>query len=100
MHEHRGQSEPALDELVSRMTPVDLLLIEGFKAESYDKIEVHRPALGKALLNENDPRIVAVASDAPLPRMALPVLDLDDTPAIADFIVKHCGLAALAPGVA
>lgn len=100
MHEYRGRSEPALDELMAGMAPVDLLLVEGFKTEAYDKIEVHRPALGKALIHGDDPRIVAVASDAPLPRLALPVLDLDDVPAIADFIVAHCGLGAAARGAA
>ncbi len=100
LHENGEGPEATLDELVSGMSPVDLVLIEGFKAEAIDKLEVHRPAVGKALLCESDPRIVVVASDAPLPGTALPVLDLDDVAAIADFIVAHCGLAAARQGVA
>ncbi len=100
LHENGDGPEATLDELVSGMSPVDLVLVEGFKAEEMDKLEVHRPAIGKALLCESDPRIVVVASDAPLPGAALPVLDLDDTAAVADFIVAHCGLTAARQGVA
>ena len=92
MHELRGTPEPTLEDLVRRMTPVDLLLVEGFKAHAHDKLEVHRAALGKKLLCTGDDRIVAVASDTPLPRLALPRFDLGDAPAIARFILAHCGL--------
>ena len=94
LHELRERPEPSMEEMIARMTPVDLLLIEGFKREEHDKIEVHRPALGKPLLASEDSRIVAVASDAPLPEASVPVLDLNDTEAIADFVTAHCGLAA------
>ncbi len=100
MHENGDMPEPTLDQLVAGMSPVDLVLIEGFKAEQLDKLEVHRAATGKALLCDKDPLIVAVASDTPLPGSALPVLDLDDTVAIADFIVAHCGLKAARRGAA
>lgn len=93
MHELRGAPEPGLDELVSRMTPVDLLLVEGFKAHDHDKLEVHRPALGKPLLCGDDPRIIAVASDVALTGVRLPRFAVDDIPAIANFIIAHCGLA-------
>lgn len=92
MHENRGDKEPDLDELVVRMTPVDLLLVEGFKRYGHAKMEVHRPATGKELLCVNDPRIVAVASDEKLPDLSIPVLDLNDIEGIADFIVAHAGL--------
>ena len=102
MHEHRGApdqtaAEPTAAELARRMSPVDLLLVEGFKREPHPKLEVHRVANGKPLLHPDDPHIVAVASDQPLPGVDLPVLPLDDVEAIADFIAGHCGLAALAP---
>ncbi len=93
MHEGRGEAEPSLDDLVRRMTPVDLILIEGFKSERYQKLEVHRPSLGKPLLCTEDADVVALASDAEVDGTGLPVLDLDDVTAIADFIVDHCGLA-------
>ncbi len=94
MHEHRGEADPSAAELMRHMTPVDLLLIEGFKREPHDKIEVYRSANGKPLLHPEDPHIVAVASDVALPATALPVIDLADIRAIADFVVAHCGLAS------
>jgi molybdopterin-guanine dinucleotide biosynthesis protein B len=93
MHELRGAPEAQLEELVARMTPVDLLLIEGFKHHPHDKLEVYRRAVEKPLLCVSDPRVVAVASDGPVPEARVPVIGLDDTRAIADFIVAHCGLA-------
>ena len=93
MHEHRGAPEPMLAELVRHMTPVDLLLVEGFKREPHDKIEIHRAALGKPLLCREDPHIVALATDAPVAGIDLPQLVLDDADAIADFIIAHCRLA-------
>jgi molybdopterin-guanine dinucleotide biosynthesis protein B len=92
MHEHRGAAEPIASELMRHMTPVDLLVIEGFKREPHDKLEVYRAANGKPLLHPEDARIVAVASDVALPEVRLPVLDLGDIRAIADFVVAHCGL--------
>ena len=94
MHEGRGETEPSLAELVERMAPVDLILIEGFKSERYEKLEVHRPSLGKTLLCTGDSDVVALASDAPIDGTELPVFDLDDVVAIAEFIIRHCGLAA------
>ena len=81
MHELQGAPEPDIDTLIRRMTPVDLLLIEGFKHHSHTKLEVHRPALGKPLLAHDDPRVVAVASDTPIDGLGVPRLDLDDVPA-------------------
>lgn len=92
MHELRGAAEPALEELMKNMSPVDLLIVEGFKAHAHDKLEVHRPALGKPLLCRDDTRVVAIASDAAVPGLSLPRLDLNDIPAIADFVIAHCGL--------
>jgi len=92
MHEHRGEAEPSAEELMRHMTPVDLLIIEGFKREPHDKLEVYRAANAKPLLHPEDPRIVAVASDVALPEVKLPVLDLGDIRTIADFVVAHCRL--------
>lgn len=88
MHELRGAREPALDELLARMSPVDLVLVEGFKSEGHDKIEVHRAANGKPPLFPDDPAIIAVATDAPLDTGTLPRLDLNDPEAIAEFAVR------------
>jgi molybdopterin-guanine dinucleotide biosynthesis adapter protein len=91
MHELRGTPEPDLEELVPRMTPVDLLLVEGFKHHPHPKIEIYRPALGKPSLHPHDRYIVAVASDERLPGLALPWLPLSDPEAVADFILRHDG---------
>ena len=92
MHELRGAPEPSVEELVARLSPVDLLLIEGFKKESHPKLEIHRPSVGKPLLCREDPQIVAVASDELLDGLKVPCLDLNDIAAIADFVIAHCGL--------
>jgi len=97
MHEHRGAAEPTAAELIRQMTPVDLLLIEGFKREPHPKLEVYRQANGKPLLHPDDPCIVAVASDVDLPQAPLPVLAIDDIPGIADFIIGHCRLQSRQP---
>jgi len=93
MHELHGDPEEAVEAMIARMEPVDLLLIEGFKKNEHKKMEIHRPSKGRPLLCQDDPNIVMVASDGPLPEVSLPVLDLGDTPAIADFIIKYCRLA-------
>jgi molybdopterin-guanine dinucleotide biosynthesis protein B len=92
MHEHRGAPEPDSRELMKHMSAVDLLLIEGFKRETHDKLEIYREANGKSLLASEDPHVVAILTDGPVPKTELPVLDLNDIGAIADFVMRHCGL--------
>lgn len=93
MHELRGEEpELTLDALIAKVTPVDLLLIEGFKREPHQKIEVWREAVGKPLIAAEDPSIVAVASDGPVAGCPVPVLDLNDAEAVAAFVVERCGL--------
>jgi molybdopterin-guanine dinucleotide biosynthesis protein B len=89
MHEHRGVAEPGLDALIRQMTPVDLLLVEGFKRHPHPKLEVHRVALGKPLLCLDDPHIVAIASEAPVAGVGVPRLDLDDITGIAELVVAR-----------
>ena len=86
------EPEPGLAELLQRIDPaaVDLVLVEGFKREALPKIELCRPSLGHPYLYPEDPDIVALATDAPPPPdLALPHLDLNDPPAIADFILEN-----------
>ena len=90
MHELRGMPEPTLEELVARLRPVDLLLVEGFKRHPHPKIEVHRPSLDKPLLYPDDPHVVAIAADEPL-TAPIPVLPLGDPRTIAGFIEDHLG---------
>ena len=73
-------------ELVPHLSPVDLVIVEGFKTESHAKLEVHRAGVGKPLLYPNDPNIVAIASDQRPPNAPLPFADLNDIEAIADFV--------------
>jgi molybdopterin-guanine dinucleotide biosynthesis protein B len=96
IRELREEAEPRPEALLARMSPVDLVLVEGFKRHSHDKLEVWRPDLAKPLLAPEDPHIVAVATTGGAGAAALglgvPLLDLDDVPAIATFILRHCGL--------
>jgi len=87
MHELRDEPEPDLPALLQRLSPVDLVLVEGFKKGSHPKIEIHRAALGKPLLCPEDPAIIAVASDTRPVSVGVPLLDLNDIPALADFIL-------------
>jgi len=91
MHELRGAAEPTFEELVRRMSPVDLLLVEGFKHHPHPKIEVYRPSLGKPLLHPEDPSVVAIASDEMMPGLSLPWLPRSDISAVATFILGHGG---------
>lgn len=91
MAELRGAPEPSLHDLVARMTPVDLVLAEGFKGSDHPKIEAHRVETRQGLLAATDQTIRAVASNGE-PSVAVPVLHLDDTSAIADFILREAGL--------
>jgi molybdopterin-guanine dinucleotide biosynthesis protein B len=88
MHELRGAAEPSLPELLRKMSPVDLLMVEGFKSEPYRKIEVHRRDSGKPLLFPDDPAIACIATDAVI-ETALPVAHLDDIPSVAALMRKY-----------
>ncbi len=88
MHELRDEREPTLRELVARLSPVDLVIVEGFKTETHAKLEVHRSAIGKPLLFPNDPHIHAIASDERPANVPLPWADLNDVEAIAVLVDK------------
>jgi molybdopterin-guanine dinucleotide biosynthesis protein B len=92
MHELRGAPEPAFDEQVKRISPCDLLLVEGFKHAPIPKLEVWRAQTGEPLLHPNDSHIVGVASDAKV-QTKLPLLNLNDVEAVSTFILKHLRLA-------
>lgn len=92
MHELRGDDEPSLDDLVKRLSPVDLVLVEGYKRDRHPKIEAHRAATGKSLIAPDDSTVRAVASDSHAVVEERPTFNLDDTAAIADFISAELGL--------
>ena len=86
MHELRGEEEPGLDGLLARLSPVNLVLVEGFKRDRHPKIEAHRAATGSPLIAPEDPTIRAIASDSGASAEGRPTFHLDDTRGIADFI--------------
>lgn len=93
MHELRGAPEPTFEEILARIAPCDLVLIEGYKREPIPKIEARRlEAANRIPLAPDDPHIAAIAADHPITDSTLPVFDLDDTGAIADFVIAMTGL--------
>jgi molybdopterin-guanine dinucleotide biosynthesis adapter protein len=92
MHELRGAAEPGLSEHVERISPCDLLLVEGFKREAIPKLEVYRAEVGEPLIHPHDQNIVAIASDVRL-ETRLPQFDLNAPASIAQFVLAHVGLA-------
>src|SRR5215468_609633 len=96
VRELRGEAEPGLAVLLAKLSLVDLVLVEGYKREPHPKLELYRAAVGKPLLYPDDPAIVAVASDAPLPQARVPVVDLNDVERIVDILIRHAApIAAL-----
>ena len=91
MHESRDEPEPTLEEQLERMSPCDLVLIEGFKYTAIPKLEVHRTLNGKPLIYPENPKIVALASDVHI-AAPLPFFDINDIPAIAEFVLQYSGL--------
>ena len=91
MHELRDEDEPSLSDLLRQLSPVDLVLIEGYKRDRHPKIEAHRKETGQPLIAPEDETIVAVASDTSV-AVDRPVLDLNDTAAIANCIAQYLEL--------
>jgi molybdopterin-guanine dinucleotide biosynthesis protein B len=89
VHELRNEAEPPLAELLAKLSPADLVIIEGFKSHAHPKLEIYRAAVGKPLIYPQDDCIVAIASDQPLPRAQLPVLMLDDIAGIANALLAE-----------
>ncbi len=87
IHEHAR--EPSLDDLLARMRPADLVLIEGFKDERHPKLEVSRRAAAQRLFLDSDPTVLALASDHAPPALRVPHFDLDDTAGIAAFVLRE-----------
>ena len=87
LHELRDEPEWNLGALVAKMSAVDLVMVEDFKRDAFPKIEIHRAENGKPLIHPDDPHIVAIASDTPLPHVTVPVVDLDDINAISDLVL-------------
>lgn len=89
LHELREEPEWNLRSLVAKMSPVDLVLVEGFKRDAFPKLEIHRAANNKPLIHPEDPHIVAIASDIALPQAKVPIIDLNDIETIADLLLAR-----------
>lgn len=93
MHELRGEDEPALETIIARLAPCDLVLVEGFKRDAHPKIECRRTdAKDRAPLSGSVPNIIAIAADHVVDDQSLPVFSLEDVSAIADFVENSAGL--------
>ncbi|WP_296509447.1 molybdopterin-guanine dinucleotide biosynthesis protein B [Rhodoferax sp.] len=97
MHELRRRPEPSLDYLLDRLQDCDLVLVEGFKEGDFPKLEVWRSSEGKPTLWPQWPGIAAIASDSRPGLQGVTVLDLQDVPRIADFVVEHAALRKPVP---
>jgi len=91
MHELRGAPEPSLDDLLKRLSPCDLVIVEGWKFNAIPKVEVHRKLADKPLLFTEDRSVVAIATDEQL-ASELPQFGLEDAEGVAQFIIRHLGL--------
>jgi molybdopterin-guanine dinucleotide biosynthesis protein MobB len=88
LHENRDEDEATMEDLIRRMTPVDILLVEGFKRESFPKIEVWRNSENGPALHLQDDSVIAVATNNADLKTDLPILDLDNAATVADFIIE------------
>jgi molybdopterin-guanine dinucleotide biosynthesis protein B len=86
VHELSDEAEPSLFDMLAKLSPVDLVIVEGFKRQSLPKLEVFRAAVGKPLLHPDDDCIVAIATDTPLAEAQVPVLMLDDIEGLANVL--------------
>ncbi len=93
IHELRGEEEPTLDAILVMLTPCDLVIVEGYKRDGHDKIEVRNLDLDHPPLAGDDPTVVAIAATGPIAGAPVPVFSRDDVAALADFIEKHVGMA-------
>lgn len=93
IHESRGEEEPPLSEILAKLVPCDLVVVEGYKRDVHDKIEVRNVELSHPKLAGDDATIVAIAANGPVPDAPVPVFDRDDVSALATFIERHMGLS-------
>ncbi len=94
IHELRGAEPPSLEQVLAQLAPCDLVIVEGYKRDSHDKIEIRNLALNHPGLAGDDPTVVAIAANGPVPGAPVPVFDRDDVTALAQFILRHCGLVS------
>ena len=94
IHELKGQEPPSLNQVLAQLQPCDLVIVEGYKRDSHDKIEVRNVALNHPALAGDDPTVVAIAANGPIANAKVPVFDRDDVAALADFILSHLNIVS------
>lgn len=92
IHELRGEAEPTLEMVLSTLKPCDLVIVEGYKRDAHDKIEVRNLALDPPELAGEDPTVVAIAATGAIANAPVPVFDRDDVTSLAAFIINHLKL--------
>ncbi len=92
IHESRGEEEPSLAEILAKLAPCDLVIVEGYKRDAHDKIEVRNTELAHPDLAGDDPTVVAIAANGVIAGAPVPVFDRDDVTALAGFIETHMRL--------
>ena len=92
LHELRGDEQPSLDDMLGRLTPVDLVIIEGYKREPHPKIECRRvDSRSQEEIAPLDSNVVAIARDHEI-ASDLPNFSINDINALTDFVLAHVGL--------
>jgi molybdopterin-guanine dinucleotide biosynthesis adapter protein len=94
IHELRGEQPPTLEQVLRQLQPCDLVIVEGYKRDTHDKIEVRNLELNHPALAGDDPTVVAVAANGRVTNANVPVFDRDDVAALANFILAHSGLVS------
>jgi molybdopterin-guanine dinucleotide biosynthesis adapter protein len=93
IHELRGEAEPSLADVLVRLRPCDLVIVEGYKRDGHDKIEVRNVDLAHPALAGDDPTVVAIAANGMVADAPVPLFDRDDVAALARFIIGHMSLS-------
>lgn len=93
IHESRGEEPPSLDAILAKLAPCDLVIVEGYKWDRHDKIEVRNLSLDHPKLAGDDPTVVAIAANGTVDDAAVPVFNRDHVAALASFIERHMGLS-------
>lgn len=91
IHELRGAPEPRVEDLIARLSPCDVVLVEGYKNAPFPKVEVHRPSVGKPLIYPGNSHVVAIATDVPV-EAPMPRFDINDPAAVAEFVIEYLDL--------
>jgi molybdopterin-guanine dinucleotide biosynthesis adapter protein len=92
MHELRDEAAPSLEEILAKLAPCDVVIVEGYKRDSHPKIEVRNLDLDHPALAGDDPTVIVIAATRPIDSASVPVFSRDDVQALTDFIVSHCPL--------